>query len=382
MVDLLADRIAVLNHGELVEQGPAAQVLGDPQHPYTRRLLASLPVPDPVEQAQRREALVALRAAPAAADQRMPDLPAVSARDLSIYYRSRNPVLRSIAVNGVNFEVPQGEVLAIVGETGSGKSTLAQTLALRGGPDRRRLAADPRRLAVDPGRAGAEPVAAQARPALGARGLHPAERQRQPRSRLHDRREHRVADPVAGPQVRQERGARARRDARGRDAAAAEHHGRVPVRTQQGQRQRVAIARALILEPAVLIADDPTAGIDATVRRSVLDVIGRMQRERLFSAIVVTADLNEVRRIATRMAVMHAGSIVGIGPVDEVLQNPTHPYVKGLAKALAEGRRWSRRSDRAGPARARSRRASRPGRAGARAGRSTAGTGPDRHRAR
>jgi ABC-type dipeptide/oligopeptide/nickel transport system ATPase component len=88
----------------------------------------------------------------------------------------------------------------------------------------------------------------------------------------------------------------------------------------------------------VLIADDPTAGIDATVRRSVLDVIARMQRERLFSAIVVTADLGEVRRIANRMAVMHRGSIVGIGPVDEVLGDPTHPYVKGLAKALAMGR--------------------------------------------
>jgi ABC-type dipeptide/oligopeptide/nickel transport system ATPase component len=112
-----------------------------------------------------------------------------------------------------------------------------------------------------------------------------------------------------------------------------------PYELSKGQRQRVAIARALILEPSLVVADDPTAGIDATVRGAVLDQIARLQQERLFSAIVVTADLREVRRISTRMAVMHRGTIVGIGEVDEVLENPTHPYVKGLARSLATGGR-------------------------------------------
>ena len=71
------------------------------------------------------------------------------------------------------------------------------------------------------------------------------------------------------------------------------------------------------------------------MRGAVLDQIARLQQERLFSAIVVTADLREVRRISTRMAVMHRGTIVGIGDVDEVLDNPTHPYVKGLARSLS-----------------------------------------------
>src|SRR5690606_24206858 len=108
-----------------------------------------------------------------------------------------------------------------------------------------------------------------------------------------------------------------------------------PYELSKGQRQRVAIARALILEPPLVVADDPTAGIDATVRSAVLDQIARLQQERGFSAVVVTADLREVRRISTRMAVMHRGTIVGIGPVDEVLGDTVHPYVKGLARSLS-----------------------------------------------
>jgi peptide/nickel transport system ATP-binding protein len=268
----------------------------------------------------------------------MPDLPAVSARDLSIYYRSRNPVLRSIAVNGVNFELPQGEVLAIVGETGSGKSTLAQTLALQ---------ADLPPIASPQIRGGS----------LTILGVPVRNLSRRKRDRLSVHLgyipqdasdslvpDFTIAENIASPILS--------RDPKYDKLEVLELVATIvdsmrlqlscmdqyPYELSKGQRQRVAIARALILEPAVLIADDPTAGIDATVRRSVLDVVARMQQERLFSAIVVTADLGEVRRIANRMAVMHRGSIVGIGPVDEVLGNPTHPYVKGLAKALAEGR--------------------------------------------
>lgn len=268
----------------------------------------------------------------------MADLPAVSARDLSIYYRSANPVLRSIAVNGVNFELPQGEVLAIVGETGSGKSTLAQTLALQ---------ADLPAPASPQIRGGSLSILG-----VPVRNLSQRKRNRLsvhlgyiPQAASDDLvPDYTIAENIASPILsrdpKYDKGEVLELVATLVDAMRLHLScmDQYPYELSKGQRQRVAIARALILEPAVLIADDPTAGIDATVRRSVLDVIARMQRERLFSAIVVTADLGEVRRIANRMAVMHRGSIVGIGPVDEVLGDPTHPYVKGLAKALATGR--------------------------------------------
>lgn len=268
----------------------------------------------------------------------MTDLPAVSARDLSIYYRSRNPVLRSIAVNGVNFELPQGDVLAIVGETGSGKSTLAQTLALHAdevGDDSPQIRGGSLSILGVPVRNLSQRKRSRLSVHLGYIPQNASD-SLVPDFTIAEN----IASPITSRDPKYDKNELLELVATLVDAM------RLPLQTMdqypyelsKGQRQRVAIARALILEPAVLIADDPTAGIDATVRRSVLDVIGQMQRDRLFSAIVVTADLNEVRRIATRMAVMHRGSIVGIGPVDEVLGNPTHPYVKGLAKALAEGR--------------------------------------------
>jgi ABC-type dipeptide/oligopeptide/nickel transport system ATPase component len=107
-----------------------------------------------------------------------------------------------------------------------------------------------------------------------------------------------------------------------------------PHELSKGQRQRVAIARTMILEPKVLIADDPTAGIDVTVRSAILDIIVSLQRERGFSALVVTADLAEVRRVSSRVAVMHRGIFVGIGDLDEVLGDPRHPYVGRLARSL------------------------------------------------
>ena len=260
--------------------------------------------------------------------------PAVSARDLSVYYRSQNPATRSIAVDGVNFEVPQGEVLAIVGETGSGKSTLAQAIALQadipeaGAPEFRGGALDVLGVPV-------RGISARRRSELSLHiGYIPQEAGDTLIPNLT------IAENVSYPILS--------RDPRFDKAEAIELVATLidgmrlplscldeyPYELSKGQRQRVAIARALILAPALVVADDPTAGIDATVRSAVLDQIARLQQERLFSAIVVTADLREVRRISTRMAVMHRGTIVGIGDVDEVLGDPTHPYVKGLARSL------------------------------------------------
>jgi len=264
----------------------------------------------------------------------MDEAPVVRARDLSLRYRSRNPETRSIAVNGVTFDVKQGEVLAIVGETGSGKSTLAKAVALH----------------ADTSEEAAPLISGGSLEVLGTelRGISHRKRDRlglgigylpqeggdflEPRLTIGEN----IAEPIFS------RDRHFDQDEAGQAVATLIDAVRMPLGTMnkyphelsKGQRQRIAIARAMILEPRLLIADDPTAGIDVTVRSAILDIIVTLQLERAFSAIVVTADLGEVRRVSNRVAVMHRGMIVAIGNVDEVFEDPHHPYVKGLAHSL------------------------------------------------
>lgn len=259
--------------------------------------------------------------------------PAVRANDLSVLYASRDSGGRLPAVNGVTLEIAQGEVLAVVGESGSGKSTLAKTVA----------------LLADTVAEGAPRISGGTLEVLGeaVRGIRPRRRdrlalrvgylQQEAGDSLSPRLT--VGENVAEPIFSRDR--RFDQDEAGAAVATLIDAVRLPLATMnkyphelsKGQRQRVAIARALILEPDLLVADDPTAGIDVTVRRSILDTIVSLQVEHGFSALIVTADLGEVRRVRTRVAVMHRGLIVGIGDLDEVLADSSHPYVRGLARS-------------------------------------------------
>jgi ABC-type glutathione transport system ATPase component len=262
--------------------------------------------------------------------------PAVSARDLSLRYHSANPETRSVAVSGVTFDIAPGEVLAFVGETGSGKSTLAKAVALEA--DQR--ADDSPRIAGGTLDVWGEPVRGIGARRRGRLLLEVGYIRQEAGDRLNPHLT--VGENVAEPIFARDR--RFDQTEAGQAVATLIDSVRLPLSAMnryphelsKGQRQRVAIARALILEPQLLVADDPTAGIDVTVRSAVLDTIAELQKQRSISALIVTADLAEVRRVSTRVAVMHRGGIVAIGAVDEILDDSPHPYVRRLAESFAE----------------------------------------------
>ncbi|WP_253259357.1 ATP-binding cassette domain-containing protein [Subtercola boreus] len=109
---------------------------------------------------------------------------------------------------------------------------------------------------------------------------------------------------------------------------------KLPHELSNGQRQRVAIARSLILDPVFLVADEPTAGVDVSIRGPIIDVIVAMQRERGATALIVSHDLEVLRRSVDRIIVLHEGVVVGAGTIDDVLRDPRHPYVTGLARSV------------------------------------------------
>ena len=264
----------------------------------------------------------------------MTDTPVVSARDVSLRYPSSNPQTRSIAVNGLTFDIAPGEVLAVVGETGSGKSSLAKAVALHADlmeSESPKITGGSLQV-IDTELRG---ITARKRDLLS---LYVGYLRQEAGDFLEPRLT--IGENVAEPIFSRDR--HFDQDEAGEAVATLIDAVRLPLSTMnkyphelsKGQRQRVAIARAMILEPKLLVADDPTAGIDVTVRSAILDIIVSLQRERGFSALVVTADLGEVRRVSNRVAIMHRGVIVGIGNLEEVLADPHHPYVRDLARSL------------------------------------------------
>ena len=258
--------------------------------------------------------------------------PAVRARDLTLRYRGGGGSRAVQAITGLSLDIAPGETLAVIGDAGSGKSTLARAIAgytsrsvPRGveivGGALEVLGVDVRRL----GRRDDDALALRVGYVPQDAGL--------------------VLDPhltvgenVSVPLFQRDR-AFSKKLAGGivAEAIDAMHltlatMPKYPHELSRGQRQRVAIARALVLDPDLLVADEATAGVDATVRGSILGHVAEVQRRRGFAAFVVSSEIGEVRRLSHRLAVLHRGTIVGMGGIDEVLDAPGHPYVHRLAE--------------------------------------------------
>ena len=331
----VADTVALMRFGEIVETAPADRFFSDPRHPYARELFDAIPT-----YAKRGRPLSASSraggvATPDAATREPSDSRVIlDVRDLSVHYAIRKGFLRRIVdynevVRGVSLTLHAGETLALVGASGCGKTTVAKTLLGLVGSGARVLGA----------------AMLDNADLLGARGA----------AMLALRRKIQIVfqDPYASLDPRMRIGAildegiaslrpewnQADRDAR--IAGLLERVGmptdaayRYPHEFSGGQRQRIAIARALAVGPEVLILDEPTSALDVSVQAQILDLLTELQRESGMAYLFITHNFGVVEYLADRVAVMDSGRIVEMGEAAQVLRSPAHALTRELLSAV------------------------------------------------
>ena len=297
----IADRIAVMRHGRIIEMGEARQVLTQPQHPYTRELLAA--VPSLVPPADHPES-VDCGASKAV----------LAVTGLQKSYG------RVHAVNEISFNLERGTTLSIVGESGCGKSSLARLIVRLTEPTAGRVDVNGKCFLTLTGgelRTSCRAVQMIFQDPFGS--LNPLRRVSAVLSR---------AAMLAGAD---------RRAARERAGELIDLVGlprealdRRPAAFSGGQKQRIGIARALAMKPDVLIADESLSALDASSQAQILALLRKLQNELGLAILLITHDLRVAAQISHRIAVMQAGRIVEIGSAAQVINSPEHPYTREL----------------------------------------------------
>jgi peptide/nickel transport system ATP-binding protein len=319
----IADRVVVMQHGVIVEQGTATDVLNKPQHAYTKQLIAAVP---PLKAPPPRAL---------AADN------ILTITDVSKTYRTGGFLGRGArvtpAVKNVSLNLPRGATLGIVGESGSGKSTLARCIVRLIDPDTGAIVLE----GHDWAKLSREKVRRETR--------HIQMVFQDPFASLNPRRK--AAELVAqGPIVHGTPRAQAIADAKelfslvGLDPSSAD---RYPHEFSGGQRQRVGLARALALKPDVLVADEPVSALDVSVQAQVLKLLAELRARLGLSIVFITHDLRVAAQICDLVAVMKDGEVVEHGLAGEVFGNPRHPYTRALLDSIPGGA-FAREHDTAG----------------------------------
>ncbi|MEV8023501.1 ABC transporter ATP-binding protein [Microbacterium sp. NPDC080220] len=318
-----ADRIVVMNQGEIVEAGPSRVILENPQHPYTQRLVAAAP-----SLASQRIQAVAERRGVEHHDEVVDAKPVVEVRDLVKEYKIRSGGFRSEpfrAVDGVSFQIPRGKTLALVGESGSGKSTVAKMVLQLEQPTSGAVIVD-----------GADTSGMNRKEVFALRSrMQPVFQD--PYGSLDPLRSigALIAEPLRVHGVGDEKSRRDRVfELLEQVSLPREVAWRYPNELSGGQRQRIAIARALALKPSIVVLDEAVSALDVLVQDQILRLLAELQSELDLTYLFITHDLAVVRVAADLVCVMEQGRVVEQGTVDEIFASPTQEYTRRLLDAI------------------------------------------------
>lgn len=329
-----AEKLVVMYRGKVVEAGPSREILENPLHPYTKRLVAAAPslasrrLSSGIRETQGDNefdltAVAAKRESRVASAENV-----ISLKGVTKTFSIRGSGFKSTpftAVNNVSFDVKRGTTMALVGESGSGKSTVAKMLlgleSITSGE-----------VVID----GANVADLRSKQLFALRGrMQPVFQD--PYGSLDPLRN--IANTIAEPLVTHKVGTRKERTARVRElleqvALPWSISGRYPGELSGGQRQRVAIARALALKPDIVILDEAVSALDVLVQAQILELLTTLQDELNLSYLFITHDLAVVRVIADEVSVMKQGEIVEAGSTSEIFENPREEYTRNLLEAI------------------------------------------------
>lgn len=321
----LADDILVMRDGEVLEQGPAAEVLGSPQHPYTQSLVDAVPGGHTRGErlAPQARATPNLHLARTSTGER--GEPVLEAADLVKSFVTPDGRLTR-AVDHVSFTLHRGETLGIVGESGSGKSTTARIAAALESADAGEV-----RLLGQPWSTVSEQRRRSLRPRIGVVYQDPLSSFD---PRWNTERILLDAIPADAGLSRGQRSQRVR-DLLAQVALPAAVADRFPLRLSGGQRQRIAIARALATSPEILVLDEAVSALDVSVQAQILDLLVDLQDEYGLSYLFISHDLGVIHHMSDRILVMKDGVVVEQGDADRIFKDPAHPYTQELVGSLA-----------------------------------------------
>ncbi len=310
IVRKIADRVCVMTHGKIVETGPTNEIFSNPQHEYTRHLLAAEPKgKPPVADASAKTVM--------------------SGKDIKVWFPIKQGFFRKIvdnvkAVDGVDVTVRAGQTLGVVGESGSGKTTLGLALA--------RMISSQGRIHFDD----------RDIDALSFNAMRPLRRELQivfqdpfgslsPRMSVSEIIEEglKIHEPKLSTEMRDKKVV----DVLNEVGLEEETRFRYPHEFSGGQRQRIAIARAMVLKPKFVMLDEPTSALDMSVQAQVVDLLRNLQAKHDLAYLFISHDLKVVRALANDVIVMRNGKIVEAGPAEQIFERPQSDYTRALISA-------------------------------------------------